>query len=168
MYILLGCYTIHIPTELSRKSFVAVISTILVGGCTKYWCAVTSTGVPQGSVLGPLQFILYINDIPNIAHTNLSFFTDDSKVYSVIKTLEDSHQLQADLNSIQEWCQIWLLKLNLLKCKIMCVGNSPIVRSHTLYDDLGERIQLFEADHEEDLGVWFTSDLNHLYIVVRQ
>ena len=50
----------------------------------------------------------------------------------------------------------------------MCVGNSPIVRSHTLYDDLGERIQLFEADHEEDLGVWFTSDLNLLYIVVRQ
>ena len=82
----------------------------------------------------------------------MSFFADDSKVYSVIKTLEDFHQLQADLNSIQEWCQIWLLKLNLLKCKIMCVGNSPIVRSYTLCDDVGECIQLFENDHEKDLG----------------
>ena len=82
----------------------------------------------------------------------MSFFADDPKVYSVIKTLEDFHQLQADLNSKQEWCQIWLLKLNLLKCKIMCVGNSPIVRSYTLCDDEGECIQLFEDDHEKDLG----------------
>ena len=41
----------------------------------------------------------------------------------------------------------------------MCVGNSPIVRSYTLCDDVGECVQLFEDDHEKDLGVWFTSDL---------
>ena len=74
------------------------------------WCAVTSD-VPQGSVLGPLLFTLYVNDIPNIVHTNLSFFAE---AYSVVKTLEDSHQLQANLNNIPEWCPIWLLKLNLL------------------------------------------------------
>ena len=118
-----------------------------------------TSGVPQGSVLGPLLFTLYINDIPNIVHTNLSFFADDSKVYSVIKTLEDSHQLQADLDNIQEWRQIWLLKLNLLKCKIMRVGNSPIVKAYTLSDGLGECVQLDEVDHEKDLGIWFTSDL---------
>ena len=92
---------------------------VILNGCFSSWCAVTS-GVPQGSVLGLLLFTPYINDIPNIVHTNLSFFADDSKVYSVIKTLEDSHQLQADLNSIQECYQIWLQKLNLLKCKIIC------------------------------------------------
>jgi len=51
-----------------------------------------TSGVPQGSVLGPLLFTLYINDIPNIVQTDLSFFADDSKVYTVFKTLEDSHK----------------------------------------------------------------------------
>ena len=110
-------------------------------------------------MLGPLLFTLYINDIPNVVHTNLSFFADDSKVYSVIKTIEDSHQLQADLDSIHEWCQVWLLKLNLSKCKIMHVGNSPIVTSYALSNGLGQHVQLDEVDHEKDLGVWFTSDL---------
>ena len=131
---------------------------VILNGSFSSWCAVTS-GVPQGSVLGPLLFTLYINDIPNIVHTNLSFFADDSKVYSVINTLEDSHRLQADLDNIQEWCQIWLLKLNLLKCKIMHVGNSPVVRAYTLCDGSGECVQLDEVDHEKDLGIWFTSDL---------
>ena len=131
---------------------------VVLNGSFSSWCAVTS-GVPQGSVLGPLLFTLYINDIPNIVHTNLSFFADDSKVYSVIKTIEDSHQLQADLDSIHEWCQVWLLKLNLSKCKIMHVGNSPIVTSYALSNGLGQHVQLDEVDHEKDLGVWFTRGL---------
>ena len=131
---------------------------VILNGSFSSWCAVTS-GVPQGSVLGPLLFTLYINDIPNIVHTNLSFFADDSKIYSVIKTLEDSHQLQADLDNIQEWCQIWLLKLNLLKCKIMHIGNSSLVKAYTLCDGSGKCIHLDEVDHEKDLGVWFTNDL---------
>ena len=63
---------------------------VILNGSSSSWCAVTS-GVPQRSVLGPLLFTLYINDIPNIVHTDLSFFADDSKVYTVIKTLEDTH-----------------------------------------------------------------------------
>ena len=78
---------------------------VILNRSSSSWCAVTS-GVPQGSVLGPLLFTLYINDIPNIVHTDLSFFVDDSKVYTVIKTLEDTHKLQAGLDSIQNWCHI--------------------------------------------------------------
>ena len=78
---------------------------VILNGSSSSRCAVTSS-VPQGSVLGPLLFTLYINDIPNILHTDLSFFADDSKVYTVIKTLEDTHKLQADLDSIQNWCHI--------------------------------------------------------------
>ena len=66
--------------------------------------------------------------------SQFNFFAENSKIYSVVKTLEDSHQLQTDLDNIQEWCQIWLLKLNLLKCKIMHVGNSLIVKACTLCD----------------------------------
>ena len=91
-------------------------------------------------MLGPLLFTLYINDIPNIVHTNLSFFADDSKVYSIIKSSEDSHQLQADLDNIQEWCQIWMLKLNLLKCKIMHMGNSPLLLEHIKYVMIWESV----------------------------
>ena len=94
-----------------------------------------------------------------IFHANLSFFADDSKVYSVIKTIEDSHQLQADLDSIHEWCQVWLLKLNLSKCKIMHVRNSLIVTLYALSNGLGQHVHLDEVDHEKDPGVWFTSDL---------
>ena len=132
---------------------------VILNGSFSSWCPVTS-GVPQGSVLGPLLFTLYINDILNIVHTNLSFFADDSKVYAIIKSLEDSQQLQADLNSIQDWCQIWLLKLNLLKCKVMHVGHSSIASEYVLWDnDSGEFVQLPEVDHEKDLGVWISSNL---------
>ena len=78
---------------------------VILNGSSSSWCSVTS-GVLQGSVLGPLLFKLYINDIANIVHTNLSFFADDLKVYIVIKTFEDFHQLQENLDNIQNWCQI--------------------------------------------------------------
>ena len=97
---------------------------------------------PRALYLGHCCSHYNINDIPNIVHTNLSFFADDSKVYSVIKTIEDSHQLQVDLGSIHEWCQVWLLKLNLSKCKIMHVGNSPIVTLYALSNGLGQHVQL--------------------------
>ena len=79
---------------------------VISNGSSSSWGHVTSV-VPQGSVLG---LTLYINDIANIVHTNHSLFADDSKVYTVISSLEDSFQLQADLDNIQNWSQIWLLE----------------------------------------------------------
>jgi len=132
---------------------------VVLNGSSSSWCPVTS-GVPQGSVLGPLLFTLYINDIANIIHTNLSFFADDSKVYTVIRSLEDSYQLQVDLDNIQNWCQIWLLKLNLLKCKVMRVGNSLTTSGYTLNNTgTGQQVLLTEVDYEKDLGVWISNDL---------
>jgi len=86
------------------------------------WC-------PPG--ISSMLFTLYNNNIAIIIHTNLSFFADDSKVYTVIRTLEDSFQL---LNNIQNWCQIWLLKLNLLKHNIMHVEIPSTTSEHTFYD----------------------------------
>ena len=111
-----------------------------------------TSSVLQVSVRGPLLFILMTY------HTDLSFFADDSKLYTVIKMFEDSHMLQADLDSIQNWYHIYLFRLNLLKCKVMHVGYSHIVTEYTLCDNFGEYVKLMEVDHEKDLGVWISND----------
>ena len=75
---------------------------VILNDSSQNWCPVTSGISPGTSAI----YTLYIKDIPNIVHTDLSFFADDSKVYTVIRTLEDSHKLQADLDNIQNWCQL--------------------------------------------------------------
>jgi len=87
------------------------------------WVSVLS-GVPQGSVLGPLLFILYVNDIPNIIQSNVRMFADDTKIYSVIKSFDDNLRLQKGLEYLMQWSHVWLLKFNAAKCKLLQIGNS--------------------------------------------
>ena len=118
---------------------------VVLNESSSSWCPVMS-GVPQGLVLGPLLFTLYINDKTNI---DLSFFADDSEVYTVIRSLEDSFQLQADFDNIQ----------NLLTCKVMHVGT-PTTSEYTLYDtSVRQHVLLAKADCEKDLGVWISGDV---------
>jgi len=63
------------------------------------WVSVTS-GVPQGSVLGPLLFLVFVNDIPEWIRTSVKMFADDTKLWTRISTLEDSHVLQDDLDKL--------------------------------------------------------------------
>ena len=85
------------------------------------------SGVPQGSVLGPLLFILYVNDIPDLILSNMRMFADDTKIYSVIRNFDDCLRLQKDLDQLSQWSRIWLLQFNVAKCKIMRIGNSVSV-----------------------------------------
>ena len=68
-------------------------------------------GVPKGLVLGPLLFVLYINNIAEIIQCNLGVFADDTKIYSIIKSVCDVVELQCDLDTMQEWSRTWLLNL---------------------------------------------------------
>lgn len=78
------------------------------------------SGVPQGSYLGPLLFIIYINDIVNIIkYSKCLLYADDLKIFKVIETSRDAFDLQEDLNSIVDWCEANKLKLNLNKCHVM-------------------------------------------------
>ena len=64
------------------------------------------SGVPQGSILGPLLFILYVNDIPDtVNHSHCYLFADDAKLLKVIKSTSDHNELQEDLSAISSWCK---------------------------------------------------------------
>ena len=79
---------------------------VIVDDSASAWTPVKS-GVPQGTVLGPLMFLIYINDIGDKVSSNLWLFADDCILYSTVTSLEDSKQLQCDLDSISEWSQLW-------------------------------------------------------------
>jgi len=95
---------------------------VLLRGQGSDWISVIS-GVPQGSVLGPLLFLLYVNDIPNIIKSNIKMFADDTKLWRMILKEGDSCDLQDDLKHLQEWNRKWQLKFNLDKCTVMHVGD---------------------------------------------
>ncbi len=104
---------------------------VVVDGEASDWVPVSS-GVPQGTVLGPLMFLLYINDINDGVSSTVRLFADDCLVYRVIKTAGDALNLQADLDKIAEWAQSWQMKFNVKKCNIIRCSRakSPIVRLH--------------------------------------
>lgn len=86
-------------------------------------CSVSS-GVPQGSVLGPLLFLIYINDISENLSSSIKLFADDCVIYRKITTNTDLLILQDDLFTVSEWCNTWLMSLNTNKCKCMRFSRS--------------------------------------------
>ena len=70
------------------------------------------SGIPQGSVLGPILFVIYINDLPAEVKSSVLLFADDTKNYRFIKSIADSVQLQTDLDCLVEWSRKWLLEFN--------------------------------------------------------
>ena len=131
---------------------------MVLNGSSSRWVNVTS-GVPQGSVLGPLLFILYVNDITDGLQSTLEMFADDSKLYRIIQTPEDVNILQEDLNFISNWSRLWLLKFNTLKCTVIHLGRGNH-NTYTLYDQAsGAHSQLELTTEQRDLGVWITPDM---------
>ena len=87
---------------------------VSVNGTHSSWVDVTS-GVPQGSVLGPALFLLYINDINDHIKSKIKLFADDSIVYREIWSPEDHNILQQDLDTLAEWSKTWLMHFNVKK-----------------------------------------------------
>ena len=104
---------------------------VLEGDCSEE-VPVTS-GVPQGSVLGPILILVYINDLPEKSQVRL--FADDTAAYLAIKKLAESKQLQNDLNTLKEWELDWNIKFNLGKCQVIRVtrARTPIPTQYTLH-----------------------------------
>ena len=132
---------------------------LLDGACSDY--APVSSGVPQGTVLGPLLFLLFINDLPEALltpDTHARLFADDSLIFRPIKTLDDCRLLQIDLDALERWENTWQMKFRPDKCKIMSFtrSRSPFTHNYTLHNHTLDRVHTHKY-----LGLHLTSDLRH-------
>ena len=82
------------------------------------------SGIPQGSVLGPILFIIFVNEMPDIVHLHILMFAGDTKVFKDTRNATDSSCLQDDINALQEWANQWQLRFNTDKCKRLHIGRS--------------------------------------------
>ena len=123
-----------------------------------------TSGVPQGSVLGPLLFLIYINDLPTELLSRLSLFADDSKLFSRIianknklkvDNIDGGRQLQDDLDRVVEWAKKWKMEFNVDKCKVMHLGLNNPRRSYNMGDT-----SLQTSEEERDLGVLIDHQLD--------
>ena len=112
------------------------------------------SGVPQGSVLGPLLFLIYINDLDCNIQNWILKFADDTKIFGKITDEMDRVKLQQDLQKLITWSDEWQMMFNVSKCKIMHIGKKDISGHYFMKSQ-----QLEEVMEEKDLGVMITRDL---------
>jgi len=126
---------------------------VVLNGCLSHTAPVIS-GVPQGSVLGPLLFIMFINDLPSAVSSSIFMFADDAKLFRVIKCKDDYVALQNDLDALHTWSTIWQLKFNILKCKLFHLGPHHHYGSYFL-----NGIEIDKSTLHKDLGILFDDNL---------
>ena len=131
---------------------------VTLNGKSSKWSSVTS-GVPQGSVLGPVLFILYINDLPERVKSHCVLFADDAKLYKELQHLKDFEELQEDLYELCIWASKWLLFFNVQKCKVMHIGKGNPAFEYEMKDKNENIYQLNPVTSEKDLGITFQNDM---------
>lgn len=131
---------------------------VVMGGIESDWVSVPS-GVPQGSILGPSLFIMYINDLPSqLRFSDCMLYADDVKIYKRISCLGDCLELQRDIISLSEWCSQWRMNLNLAKC---CFMNFSLKRDlNILFDYTLNGYILQRVLEIKDLGVTFSMNMS--------
>ena len=116
-----------------------------------------TSGVPQGSVLGHLLFLPYINDLPQNIQSQVRLFADDTAFYLTVNSHEAANTLQADLDTLQEWELRWDMEFNPGKCQVINITKSrvPFQSQYTLHGQTLEPV-----DSAKYLGVTISQDLN--------
>ena len=126
---------------------------VVLNGARSSWTCVRS-GVPQGSVLGPLLFVIYVNDLPEAVQSNIQMFADDTKIYRPLSSPSDAEQLQADLNAAIDWSSKWQLHFNAEKCRVMHIGRAGGSQTYSMGDS-----KLEQTTVERDLGIQVDREL---------
>jgi len=126
---------------------------VVLNGAKSKWSGVTS-GVPQGSVLGPILFVIYVNDLDEKMGGNVFKYADDTKIVRVVAGWEDSRDMQRDLDIAEGWAHNWKMGFNKNKCGVLHVGYKNLDFNYQLG---GTWLENIEA--EKDLGVIVSRDL---------
>ena len=105
---------------------------VVIRGTYSNWSAVTS-GVPQGTILGPILSLIYVNDIPNVVNSAVKLFADDTKIYRELGHDSGTSVLQSDLDSLEEWTRNWQVKFNPEKCEVMRISYKQDKSNHQYY-----------------------------------
>ena len=131
---------------------------VTVNGEGSDWQGITS-GIPQGSVLGPVFFIIYINDLPDTYKSMCKIFADDTGVYRSIQDRTDQIIIQEDLFKMCDWSELWLLQFSIPKCKFLQYGHVRLEHTYQMRAARNEIIDIPSATEEKDLGIIFEKSL---------
>ena len=135
------------------------IQRVVVNNEMSTWSTISS-GIPQGSVLGPTFFGVFINDIPDSINSTVNVFADDTKLFRSVTSDEEHVVLQNDLDMLADWSETWQLKFNASKCKVLHIGQHD-----TNYEYYLGNSKLENTTMEKDLGVIMDGELkfhNHV------
>lgn len=116
-----------------------------------------TSGIPQGTIVGPISFLVFINDIVNGLSSSCKLYADDCVLYRVIKGDDDCDILQSDINKVFTWSQQWRLNLNVEKCHLMHVSRKQACNRHAYYMD-GNKLE--DTVCEKYLGVSIVNTLS--------
>jgi len=129
---------------------------VMVGGECSQWVKVRS-GVPQGSVLGPILFIIFINDIDDGIMSKLNKFADDCKLGKSISNADDVEVLRQDLGRLSKWASEWQMEFNVDKCSVLHMGRTNALNTYEISSK-----QLKVSQTERDLGVLVDSNMKFI------
>ena len=131
---------------------------VVLNNIQSSWSTVTSGhGVPQGSVLGPLLFTIFVNDIPRIVRSDVYLFADDIKLSQTIKSSDDIQTLQDDIDKLFEWSITWNRNFSKAKCCYIQVGPPSRFCRHSY---MLNSTTITSTDKQKDLGIWIDPNLN--------
>ena len=116
------------------------------------------SGIPQGTFLGPLLFVVYINDLLDNISSNGLMYADDTKIFREISSRADAEALQLDIQKLEEWTEKWLLRFHPDKCHVLSLGKIENTKHTHRYQICDQEMEhVFE---EKDLGITFDSDIS--------
>ncbi len=120
------------------------------------------SGVPQGSVLGPILFLLYINDLPDYITSHIKIFADDTKIFKSIQDIRDCEELQSDLTNLEKWASDWQMTFHPQKCEVLRIGGGHPQFTYSMFPN-GSTAKLTSVDVVKDLGVHIDRQLSFDY-----